>query len=80
MRLGLLTYGATTYNLNPTPVTYNGVTYPSTVCAGGGSPGCDPRGLGINPVVAQMWSAMPLPNDPNCPLSRCDANIQGFKG
>ena len=80
MRLGLLTYGATTYNLNPTPVTYNGVTYPSTVCAGGGSPGCDPRGLGINPVVAQMWNAMPLPNDPNCPLSRCDANIQGFKG
>ena len=76
MRLGLLTYGTSTYNLNPTPVTFNGVTYAPTPCPGP----CDPRGLGINPLVQQMWSTMPLPNDPSCPLSRCDANIQGFKG
>ena len=76
MRLGLLTYAGTTYNLNPTPVTFNGTTYQPSACPGL----CDPRGIGINSVVQQMWNTMPEPNDPQCPLSRCDDNIQGFKG
>ncbi len=50
------------YNLNPNPVTVNGVTYQPATCAGGA---CDPRGIGINPVVNQIWQKyMPLPNDP----------------
>jgi hypothetical protein len=51
----------------------------------------DPRGIGINPVVQQLWAKyMPLPNDPGCTGSfisgallgsRCDGvNTQGFKG
>ena len=34
------------YNLNPNPVTVNGVTYQPAQC---GSGLCDPRGLGLNP-------------------------------
>jgi len=76
MRLGLLQFGGTVYNLNPTTVTYNGTTYPGT--------NLDPRGVGINPVVAGMWNTYePEPNDPSCSLiggSRCDqVNEQGFK-
>ena len=82
MRLGLLTFdgGATYYNLNPGPVTFNNVTYP------GSGTSLDPRGLGINPLVQQLWNHMPLPNEVNgdCGLSRCDmaagvGNIGGFK-
>jgi hypothetical protein len=50
------------YNLNPTPVTVGGVTYAPALC---GSVSCDPRGLGLNPIVNQIWSKfMPLANDP----------------
>ena len=86
MRLGLLTFAGTTYNLNPMPVTFNGVTYNSSPCPGSATAGipagpCDPRGIGLNPLVAQMWNKyMPLPNDPGCTLPRCDGvNVQGFK-
>jgi hypothetical protein len=49
------------YNLNPSPVTVNGVTYQPAVCPGGP---CDPRGIGLNSLVSQIWSKqMPLPND-----------------
>jgi len=51
------------YNLNPGPVTVNGTTYQPAVCPGGA---CDPRNIGLNPLVNQLWSKyMPLPNDPN---------------
>jgi len=51
------------YNLNPNPVTVNGVTYQPASCSGGTS--CDPLGLGLNPIVNQIWSKyMPQPNDP----------------
>jgi hypothetical protein len=51
------------YNLNPVPVTVNGVTYQPAMCPGGA---CDPRGQGLNPIVSQIWNKwMPLPNDPN---------------
>ncbi len=70
MRDGLLFFGGTYYNLNPTPVVFNGVTYPGTAL--------DPRGIGINSVVSQMWSTMPLPNTAGCNgLSRCDNSTAG---
>jgi Carboxypeptidase regulatory-like domain len=79
MRLGLLTFGGVTYNLNPGPVTSaEGVTYAANAgCTGP----CDPRGLGINPLVLQVWNKyMPLSNESNCGLGRCDGtNVQGFK-
>jgi hypothetical protein len=78
MRLGLLEFGGTYYNLNPTAVTFNGVTYPGTTL--------DPRGIGINSLVQQMWSNMPLPNTTGCNgLTLCDnsaagGNIGAFTG
>ncbi len=69
MRLGVIQVpsasgGFQAYNLNPNPVTYNGVTYSPAPCSGGQL--CDPRGLGLNPVMAQLWNKfMPLPNDPS---------------
>jgi hypothetical protein len=86
MRLGLLTFGGVTYNLNNAPVTSaEGVVYgPNANCTAFPLGMCDPRGIGINPLVAQMWNKyMPLPNEAvgACNLTRCDAagNIRGFK-
>jgi hypothetical protein len=79
MRLGLLTFGGVTYNLNNNPVTSaEGVTYAAN--AGCGGP-CDPRLIGINPLVQQVWTKfMPLSNESACSLGRCDGvNVQGFK-
>lgn len=51
------------YNLNPTPVTVKGVTYQPAMCSTGQL--CDPLGLGLNPLVNQIWSKyMPTANDP----------------
>lgn len=49
------------YNLNPTPVTYKGQTYQPAVCPAGS---CDPRGIGLNPIVNKIWSLIPAANDP----------------
>jgi hypothetical protein len=66
--------GETAYNLNTTPVTVNGVTYQPAVCP---TESCDPRGLGLNSIVSQLWSKyMPLPNDP---LGGDHFNTQGFR-
>ena len=36
----------------------------STQCGATGGLACDPRGIGLNPVVSQIWSKyVPLPND-----------------
>ena len=52
------------YNLNPTPVTYNGVTYAPAACPGSPNSLCDPRGIGLNSLVSQVWNKqLPLPND-----------------
>src|SRR5579883_773082 len=65
----------TPYNLNPNPVTVNGVTYNPAVCPAGS---CDPRGIGLNPIVNQIWSKyMPLPNNP---LGGDNYNTQGYLG
>jgi Carboxypeptidase regulatory-like domain len=80
MRLGLLTFKGVTYNLNPFPVTSaEGTTFAAN--AGCGGP-CDPRGIGINSLVQQIWNThMPLPNEiTGCGLGRCDGvNVQGFR-
>jgi hypothetical protein len=78
MRNGILTFNGVDYNLNT-----------GTNCGPSGNAACDPRGLGINPLVQQMWNSLPLGNDPNCsgttitgPLngSRCDGvNEIGYK-
>ena len=56
----------TPFNLNPGAVTVGGTTYAPAQCtfAGGTGP-CDPRGLGLNPYVSQIWTKMPMPNDPS---------------
>ena len=74
MRLGLLQFGGVFYNLNPTPVTFQGTTYPGSTL--------DPRALGISPTVQQLWSKLPEPNDPGCSIGQlCDGtNVLGFRG
>src|SRR5215510_6209822 len=71
------------YNLNATPVTVNGVTYqPANICGPAGNLPCDPRALGLNPLVDQIWSKfMPLPNDPSCSgAGGCDQfNTQSYR-
>ncbi len=45
----------------------NIVSYPlasSTLCGSTGTSQCDPRGLGISPVVQALWNLMPAGNDP----------------
>jgi hypothetical protein len=65
----------TPYNLNPYPVTYGGQTYAPAVCPAGS---CDPRGIGINPITAQIWNTqMPQPNNP---LGGDTFNTQAFIG
>src|SRR5215472_5062834 len=51
------------YNINPFPVTVNGVTYAPANCP---SNPCDPRNIGLNPIVNQLWSQFePHANDPS---------------
>ena len=51
------------YNLNSTPVSVGGTTYQPATCPAGA---CDPRGIGLNPIISQIWNKyMPLPNDPS---------------
>lgn len=73
MRAGILTFGGVNYNLNT-----------GANCGATGTAACDPRGIGMNSLVQQMWNKFePLPNDPSCGGlvgSRCDqVNEQGFK-
>ncbi|MBL8294449.1 MAG: carboxypeptidase regulatory-like domain-containing protein [Bryobacterales bacterium] len=49
------------YNLNARPVTVDGVTYQPAMC---GTSTCDPRAVGISPVVSEIWNKfMPQPNN-----------------
>ena len=36
---------------------------------------CDPRGIGLNPIVNQIWKTMPMPNDPQ---AGDNYNTQGY--
>jgi hypothetical protein len=61
------------YNVNPVPVTVNGVTYAPATCSGGA---CDPRNLGMSPIVSKIWNQyMPMPNDPTAGDT---VNTQGY--
>ncbi len=53
MKAGVLQFGGQFYNLNPGPVTVNGVTYP------GSGTTLDPRGKGLDPAIAAVWALMP---------------------
>ncbi len=83
LRLGLLTNSATgaiAYNLNNAPVTYKGVTYPANYgCTGAPGGLCDPLGLGLNPLVSQIWNKYEPQSNATCSQSLCDsANILGY--
>jgi len=87
LRLGLLTdssTGAIAYNLNNAPVTFNGTTYAANYgCSGSVATGglCDPLGLGLNPLVAQIWNTYEPQSNATCSQSLCDgANVLGFAG
>jgi hypothetical protein len=85
LRLGLLTNASTgsiAYNLNNAPVTFNGVTYPANFgCAGAPGGKCDPLGLGLNPLVSQIWNKYEPQSNATCSQSLCDgANILGYAG
>ena len=61
------------YNLNPWPGDGSGRHLSPAVCPAGS---CDPRGLGLNPIVSKIWNTqMPLPNNP---LGGDEYNTQGF--
>jgi hypothetical protein len=63
------------YNLDPGPVTVGGVTYAPATCPAGA---CDPRGIGLNSQVSQIWNKyMPAPNVPSL---GDEHNTQGFQG
>jgi hypothetical protein len=75
MRAGILTFGGVNYNLNT-----------GANCGASGTAACDPRGIGVNSLVQQMWNKfMPLPNEGGCGAfsgtTYCDGvNVQGFRG
>jgi hypothetical protein len=67
MKAGVLQFGGQAYNLNPTPVTVNGVTYQPANCGTLVTPApCDPRGLGLNSAIAAVWALEPTGNQPSC--------------
>lgn len=94
LRAGIIHLNGQTINLNPTAtvdpgcgagiptsgpgacqITTTGQSIATTTCPGGP---CDPRGLGLNPVISTLWSQyLPLPND----CSHGDGlNYCGYKG
>ena len=85
LKLGLLTdssSGKVAYNLNNTAVTGpDGTVYPANYgCSGAPGGLCDPLGLGLNPLVSQIWSKYePESNTTTCSQQLCDgANVMGF--
>jgi hypothetical protein len=63
------------FNINPYAVTVGGTTYQPATCGAGA---CDPRGIGLNSLVSQIWNKeMPLPNNTN---TSDPNNVAGFQG
>lgn len=84
LRLGLITdpVSGTVYNMNPTAVSYNGTNYPgnsactNSTCA---TTTTDPRNLGINPLVQQIWQKYEPASNSSCINPLCDGtNVLGF--
>ena len=74
LQLGLISDGESYFNLNPYDVVYNGTTYPGTAN--------DPRGIGLNPAVQQIWSTYEPASNAGCHAgnAQCDGiNILGFQ-
>jgi hypothetical protein len=86
LKLGLLTDTATgqiAYNLNNAPVTApDGTIVPANFgCAAAPGGLCDPLGLGLNPLVSQIWNKYEPASNATCSQSLCDsANVLGFAG
>jgi hypothetical protein len=90
MRAGVLQLtntsgGVSAFNLNPGPVTVGGTTYAPAQCTfSGGTGPCDPRRMGLNPYISQIWSKMPMPNDPSFTVASTSTgyvdgiNAQGY--
>jgi hypothetical protein len=89
MKLGLLQFAGTVYNLNPGPTLYPstapaiGALVPGTVYPGSGAT-LDPRQLGISPTMQGLWAFEPAAT-PNASCSnigsRCDSlNTLAFGG
>jgi len=53
LRQGIITVGGVQYNLAT-----------AAACGAGGNLPCDPRGIGISPIIKQLWGRMPKGNDP----------------
>jgi hypothetical protein len=74
MRAGILTFGGVNYNLNT-----------GTNCGPSGTAACDPRGIGVNSLVQQMWNKFePIGNDTGCTIvglgGTCDGvNTIGYR-
>ena len=89
MKLGLLQFGGTVYNLNPGPMTYPstapaiGALVPGTTYPGTGT-NLDPRGLGISPTMQALWQFEPPATEgASCGNlgSKCDSlNTLAFRG
>ena len=63
------------FNLNNSAVNFNGQTLAPAICGGGA---CDPRGIGMNSLVQQIWTKqMPEPNNFNTGDAH---NVEGFQG
>jgi hypothetical protein len=63
------------YNLTSNTIMFNGAPLAPAMCPAGA---CDPRGIGVNPIVNDIWSQqMPLENNP---LGGDTYNTQQFLG
>ena len=73
MREGILQYP----NSSGTLISYDLAT--STQCGPDGNLPCDPRGIGLNPTVSQMWQKY-LPTANDCANYGDHVNTCGFRG
>lgn len=71
LRQGILRFRDASGNV----VSYNLAT--ATLCSPSGDQPCDPRGLGLSPSIAALWSKLPPGNDPS---SGDGLNTTGFRG
>ena len=61
---------------------YNGITVPANYgCATAPGGLCDPLGVGLNPLVSQIWTQYEPTSNAACAQTLCDGtNVLGFSG